>query len=248
MKLASLCAVTALLATGLGAHAAGGFTDTTMSPASYTAAVFNSDPSVGIAVSTYASGHPGSALQLHYTNSGAAVNMESFVGLIYAGFSYDPSTQGALASLDYANDRYVDFGAAINPSLNTVTRALILQSGHYFIASLADVQLRQTWFTTSGTALLSSQFSGFDFATGAGDSSHPDFSAAGAAMQFGFTSRFQLNSAGQPFALDGFYGYDNVSYSLNAAAVPEPQTWAMLLVGFGAMGSWARRRRLNAVA
>ena len=245
MKLASLCAATAL-SFSLAAHAAPGFTDATMNPASYTSVIFNTDPSVSIAVATLAAGNPGSALQLHYTNSGAAVNSESFVGLLYTGFSYDPSTQGALASLDYANDRYVDFGSTINATLNTVTRALILQGGHYYIASLADVQLRKTWFTTSATGLLGSQFNGFDFATGVGDSSHPDFSGAGGAMQFGFTSRFQLNSAGQPFALDGFYGYDNVSYSLNATAVPEPRTWALLLVGFGAVGTWARRRRLNA--
>jgi hypothetical protein len=40
------------------------------------------------------------------------------------------------------------------------------------------------------------------------------------------------------------------SYSgtLNVAAVPEPATWAMMLLGFGAMGLVIRRRRQPVLA
>ena len=40
------------------------------------------------------------------------------------------------------------------------------------------------------------------------------------------------------------YGRENGSPSiLNVAAVPEPATWAMMLVGFGMMGASMRYRR-----
>jgi len=43
---------------------------------------------------------------------------------------------------------------------------------------------------------------------------------------------------------DADIGLDNVSIS----AVPEPATWAMMLVGFGGMGVAMRSRRKQAVA
>ena len=60
-----------------------------------------------------------------------------------------------------------------------------------------------------------------------------DFVAAGTStlLSFGPTG----NAA-------GFYGpaLDNVSV---AAAVPEPATWAMMLIGFGGLGMLSMRRR-----
>ena len=38
-------------------------------------------------------------------------------------------------------------------------------------------------------------------------------------------------------------GIDNVDYSVNAVGVPEPATWAMMIMGFGAAGSMIRRRK-----
>jgi hypothetical protein len=49
-------------------------------------------------------------------------------------------------------------------------------------------------------------------------------------------------------------GYaDNLSLVLNAGrvtppGVPEPATWAMMLLGFGGLGATLRRRRAQAVA
>lgn len=44
---------------------------------------------------------------------------------------------------------------------------------------------------------------------------------------------------------DGYWTADNIVYS--AAAVPEPSTWAMMLVGFGMVGFGLRSRRKQSV-
>jgi len=52
-------------------------------------------------------------------------------------------------------------------------------------------------------------------------------------------SRVEWNETGS-FA--GAVYWDNLSYSLNSG-VPEPSTWAMMLLGFGGLGSVLRSRR-----
>ena len=42
--------------------------------------------------------------------------------------------------------------------------------------------------------------------------------------------------------------FDVMGYDLNVAAIPEPQTWAMMIIGFGAVGFAARRRQRVAVS
>jgi len=65
-----------------------------------------------------------------------------------------------------------------------------------------------------------------------------------------FTFAF-TNAAGAPFTGGGNAGtglieiVDNITF--NRAAVPEPGTWAMMLLGFGAIGSAMRRRKPVAV-
>jgi hypothetical protein len=41
----------------------------------------------------------------------------------------------------------------------------------------------------------------------------------------------------------GNYYYDSTGLSASITAVPEPATWAMMIIGFGAAGSMIRRRR-----
>ena len=44
-----------------------------------------------------------------------------------------------------------------------------------------------------------------------------------------------------------FFGIDQLNYTLNAAAVPEPATWGMMILGFGMMGAAVRRRTAKTV-
>lgn len=64
--------------------------------------------------------------------------------------------------------------------------------------------------------------------------------ASGTGTSFGATSSNPFNSITVSQAR-GFAVIDN--FSFNVAAVPEPATWAMMLLGFGAMGVSLRRRR-----
>jgi hypothetical protein len=45
------------------------------------------------------------------------------------------------------------------------------------------------------------------------------------------------------FPLNTFNTYENLSGSITTPAVPEPSTWAMMLLGFVGLGFLAHRRR-----
>ena len=78
-------------------------------------------------------------------------------------------------------------------------------------------------FATNGTFLQSLAFSDY-----------PD------TLSFGATGIHSINFSGSQ------YGVDNFTFDSVQAAVPEPATWAMMLLGFGAIGVARRRRRSKA--
>jgi hypothetical protein len=65
--------------------------------------------------------------------------------------------------------------------------------------------------------------------------SRSDFSGL-VSLSAGSTFDFRVNRAGD-------YSYDSTGLSASITAVPEPATWAMMIIGFGAAGSMIRRRR-----
>lgn len=69
-----------------------------------------------------------------------------------------------------------------------------------------------------------------------------DFKATGASATITF-STVGLNANGYDV------GLDNVSLSAISGGVPEPATWAMMLVGFGGLGAVLRsaKRKLSGV-
>jgi hypothetical protein len=61
---------------------------------------------------------------------------------------------------------------------------------------------------------------------------------------FGFTSTTPITSISVNNQAGGANVFDVVSFSVGAAAVvPEPQSWALLIAGFGLTGAALRRRR-----
>ena len=90
--------------------------------------------------------------------------------------------------------------------------------------------------------MASGNYSLFDFVTGAEDTTqHPDFSAAGAPIDFGFANRFNLGTGSAPFALDGVVRFDNISIRL--AGVLEPSEIALMFLGLAASSVSATRRK-----
>lgn len=214
------------------AHAAG-FSDATVNPADYTQWVLHADPSVTRSVSAITDANPGDGLQITYLNAGAPVLMNSVTGFVRTDFSWDPALQGALQSVQFSNDRYVDGGDDyLNLNLFTYSRALVVQGGQAYVALLPDAgQLRKAWFTTQGL-LQAGSFEAFDFDTGLTDPSlHPDFSAGGGVLQFGFANRLMLDTNGNPYALNAVFRYDNIAIDLQAAPVPEPAAALLMLAG-----------------
>jgi hypothetical protein len=59
-----------------------------------------------------------------------------------------------------------------------------------------------------------------------------------------FTLALNAGGGGFQFGDDESWAIDNFSLSAEAAAVPEPASWAMLIAGFGLVGAAARRRRV----
>ena len=54
------------------------------------------------------------------------------------------------------------------------------------------------------------------------------------------TLQFVVHDTGSPMA----FRTDDMSLTANVSAVPEPATWAMMIVGFGLVGATVRRRSL----
>lgn len=222
------------------------FLDGTVVPGDYTGFTLHTDGSVNLATTAIATGNPGAALAIDYTNRGAGVNLLSVIGLIYGGFSWTPSTGGALASVAFTNDRYIDGGDAfINANLVTSSRALVQQDGRYFIAAILDIgQPRLSWYTNGDSSLSATDFAEIDPLTGLTDASqHPDFSASGSALGFGVLNRFLLDVGG-PYALNARFAYDNIGFTMNLArAVPEPGVPSLLAVSMLALALTRRRHR-----
>jgi hypothetical protein len=66
------------------------------------------------------------------------------------------------------------------------------------------------------------------------------FGASSGFLQGLNTLQFVVHDTGVPMA----FRTDNMSLTANLSAVPEPATWAMMIIGFGLVGSTVRRRNL----
>jgi hypothetical protein len=188
----------ALLCLARAAHAAPTvFHDETFTDADWTLVTFGFRSGGGamaggsVTAAQDASGNPGPSRQVT-DNVPAAPSASEYSTVFGAhfrtGLTYDPSTQGAIASLDYSEDAILVTGGGDGQATGCALR----QNGQVYITGGTLVTPAKTWTHKS----LSGQKSGnFVHLTAAGldGSAHPDFTATGTPIEFGF---FRGNSNG----------------------------------------------------
>ena len=66
---------------------------------------------------------------MHVQRAWGVVDRFSTEGFINHAFTYYPMLQGAIASINFSNDRFIDLAPLINPILVANSRSLLLENG-----------------------------------------------------------------------------------------------------------------------
>jgi len=141
-------------------------------------------------------------------------------------FTYDPSTQGAITSIDVSYD-LIEFAPL--HGYEVVYGILLFQDKTYYVGPTENLN-QPSWTSFSHDGLTAADF----YNDWGGGPAHPDISATGGVIKFGF---FSGNTpVGGPFNTSS--GIDNLSITINS--VPEPATLSLL--AFGGLAMLRKRR------
>jgi hypothetical protein len=202
------------------------YSDGTFAPSSWT---FTTDIIIGSSASATqqtSGGNPGYCRQVKI-NVAAGNFAQVYAFNMMAAATLTPATQGAISLLTYGEDRNAPTDQEFGPA--------VYQGGIYYYAN-AGYYPTNGWSTLPPTAFASTSF-----VTPTSSTSHPDFTSAGAPLEFGFVAINNNGEDGSAFSTTT--EYDNFQISLTTVAVPEPASVGGLL----AMGYLFCRRRPAAV-
>ena len=241
-KLAAFLTPATLLVLALPALADPTFVDTTFNLSDYTITKSLQSGTATVSQSA-AGGNPGSALFVDFVVPASPPFTTTYGNVYYLnnGFTYDPAASGALSSIGWSIDRKVTIVQPANFGLVNGQTFLLFQSGKYYTAGISLPGTQGVYLTASVTTSFSDFSLVTDMAVGTVNNTlHPSFAAG--LIQFGFRNGYAI---GPQTAAELQDLQDNFSVTLNpaVAAVPEPETYAMLLVGLGLLASTGARRR-----
>ena len=194
-----------------------------------------------------AGGNPGAyRTAVNTVPPGNVGNDSVIIGIhLYTPGTYDPSIQGALASVDFG----IDFECPANGGFcfgqGQAFGIALRQGGQDFAFSNHGTgSSAPSWNSISDANVAQNDFALVQVGVNSvlNNSIHPDFSASGGLITFGFFT--DNNSIGSGYTIEA--GYDNWSVNVNraVAAVPAPGTAMLLALGLGLAGL-ARRRGLT---
>ncbi len=195
----SLLLVLATMLCAVPAQAQVVFSDSNFRDADWTSTVmtFNTPGSGGSTSHASTGGNPGEhraiqSLSCQTNNPCKAMMIE-----IMTATTFDPSTQGAIASLNYQEDQLcASADGCVGGGQNWFP--VCLQNGTFYVYnSFTPTGVLNTWTTQSVTGLTEADFTEVDLSAFGmiNPASNPDFSAAGAPIQFGYARANSLNSA-----------------------------------------------------
>ena len=240
-----LSAAAASLLLAAGPVRATTFTDRTFNLADYSSTVYSGVPVPSSTIGQTADGNPGTAYEVSFDYGPVTTDFNVLATALNNGFRYDPGTSGAITRLGVSLDRYfLSLANGVSPGVAGYTlRPLIFQDGQLYEASFlaAPGDGGATWNKLVRKGLTASDFGLFDpnNLNVIDYSSHPDF--GGSEIIFGFAMRAG-GGGGSFISPSGVLRADNFVIGINGG-VPEPATWAMMMIGFGAIGGAMRHRR-----
>jgi len=217
------------------------FLDQTFDPAGWTTVPFPfGDGGQGTVAQVATSGNPGPyrSILLDIQPSPSASTFSAlWLFNFHQSAIYDPSSQGAIATIDYAEDSIFlggvnDVGTRLTVANGTHAVSLALrQNGVLYIPSGFALP-GASWGTFSLAGLTETNFSAV------GAPGHLDFSTSGALVQFGFLHRVSGSIGGIGF--ESTTGIDN--WTVTVTPVPEPSTLLLVVGGAVGIAVWRRRR------
>jgi hypothetical protein len=233
-------AVLSLLALAGSAHGATYF-DGVFNGADWALATVTNAAGVGsggVGFQVPAGGNPNEYRRIqHSLIVGPPLNGAIFTFHININANYNPSTQGAITSIDYSEDSINFTPDTIVPGAGQAAGLLIIQNGKYYRQQSPFFVMPYSgfsnWAPNIATGLLAADFAEVTNTGIIMISSNPDFSAAGTNMQLGF---WRGNSGNGGYNTD--CGIDNWRVTI----VPAPGAAALLGLS-GLMVAGGRRRR-----